>query len=58
MFYTFLVEQGFLWPIAMNNTHRLNTPYIDLQIHRFDTTARLEETISTLHELIKSGKVR
>jgi aryl-alcohol dehydrogenase-like predicted oxidoreductase len=59
MFYTFLVEQGFLWPIAMNNTRRLNTTYIEfLQIDRFDTTTPLEETIRTLHELIQSGKVR
>ncbi|KAL2784047.1 NADP-dependent oxidoreductase domain-containing protein [Aspergillus keveii] len=53
-----------LWHTAILNQvyaslRRLNTPYIDfLQIHRFDSTTPLEETISTLHELIQSGKVR
>ncbi|KAK0509835.1 hypothetical protein JMJ35_008229 [Cladonia borealis] len=38
---------------------RLNTPYIDLyQIHRFDPSTPIEETMSTLHSLILSGKVR
>ena len=38
---------------------RLDTPYIDLlQIHRFDKTVPVEETMSALHDLVKSGKVR
>ncbi|KAH6691464.1 aldo/keto reductase [Plectosphaerella plurivora] len=38
---------------------RLDTPYIDLlQIHRFDPNTPLEETMSALHDLVKSGKVR
>ncbi|RAL03495.1 aldo/keto reductase [Aspergillus ibericus CBS 121593] len=38
---------------------RLDTPYIDLlQIHRFDTTTPIEETMKALHDLITSGKVR
>ena len=38
---------------------RLQTSYIDLlQIHRFDASVPIEETMSTLHELVKSGKVR
>jgi len=38
---------------------RLDTPYIDLlQIHRFDPTVPLEETMEALHDLVKSGKVR
>ncbi|CAG9990726.1 unnamed protein product [Clonostachys byssicola] len=38
---------------------RLNTPYIDLlQIHRFDTTTPMEETMKALHDLVQSGKVR
>ena len=38
---------------------RLDTPYIDLlQIHRFDTTVPLEETMKALHDLVQSGKVR
>ncbi|KAL8926844.1 MAG: hypothetical protein Q9208_002653 [Pyrenodesmia sp. 3 TL-2023] len=38
---------------------RLDTPYIDLfQIHRFDKTVPVEETMEALHDLVKSGKVR
>ncbi|MEG8989728.1 aldo/keto reductase [Ignavibacteria bacterium 4148-Me] len=38
---------------------RLNTDYIDLyQIHSYDFVTPLEETLSTLNELIKQGKVR
>jgi aryl-alcohol dehydrogenase-like predicted oxidoreductase len=38
---------------------RLGTDYIDLyQIHRNDHTTPLEETLETLHDLVKAGKVR
>jgi len=38
---------------------RLDTTYIDLlQIHRFDPNTPPEETMSALHDLVKSGKVR
>ncbi|KAL8798078.1 MAG: hypothetical protein Q9182_006968 [Xanthomendoza sp. 2 TL-2023] len=38
---------------------RLGTHYIDLlQIHRFDKTTPIEETMEALHDLVKSGKVR
>lgn len=38
---------------------RLDTPYIDLlQIHRFDSTVPIEETMRALHDLVQSGKVR
>jgi aryl-alcohol dehydrogenase-like predicted oxidoreductase len=38
---------------------RLDTPYIDLlQIHRFDTTVPIEETMKALHDLVQTGKVR
>ena len=38
---------------------RLGTDYIDLwQIHRFDTTTPIEETLEALHDVVKSGKVR
>ncbi|KAL6713529.1 hypothetical protein ACLMJK_008994 [Lecanora helva] len=37
---------------------RLDTPYIDLlQIHRFDKTVPIEETMKALHDLVESGKV-
>lgn len=38
---------------------RLNTDYIDLyQLHRWDPGTPLDETLSTLDQLVKSGKVR
>lgn len=38
---------------------RLETSYIDLlQIHRFDASTPIEETMEALHDLMKAGKVR
>ncbi|KAM5543792.1 hypothetical protein V8D89_002409 [Ganoderma adspersum] len=38
---------------------RLGTSYVDvLQIHLFDTTTPVEETMRALHDLVQSGKVR
>jgi aryl-alcohol dehydrogenase-like predicted oxidoreductase len=38
---------------------RLGTDYVDLyQIHRWDYQTPLEETLETLHDLVKAGKVR
>lgn len=38
---------------------RLDTDYIDLlQIHRFDKTVPVGETMKALHDLVESGKVR
>lgn len=38
---------------------RLGTTYLDLyQIHRFDYDTPMEETMETLNELVKSGRVR
>ena len=38
---------------------RLDTDYIDLlQIHRYDKTVPVEETMKALHDLVESGKVR
>ncbi|MFE6076341.1 aldo/keto reductase [Paenibacillus sp. NPDC057886] len=42
-----------------NSLRRLGTDYVDLyQIHRWDPTTPIEETMETLHDLVKSGKVR
>jgi aryl-alcohol dehydrogenase-like predicted oxidoreductase len=42
-----------------NSLRRLQTDYIDLyQIHRIDPTTDVEETLSALTDLIRSGKVR
>ncbi len=38
---------------------RLGTDYIDLyQIHRWDYTTPIEETMEALHDIVKAGKVR
>jgi aryl-alcohol dehydrogenase-like predicted oxidoreductase len=38
---------------------RLQTDYVDLyQIHRWDYTTPIEETLEALHDVVKSGKVR
>jgi len=38
---------------------RLGTDYVDLyQIHRFDRSVPLEETLEALHDVVKSGKAR
>ncbi|WP_119071355.1 aldo/keto reductase [Aggregatilinea lenta] len=42
-----------------NSLRRLGTDYIDLyQVHTWDPGTPLEETLSTLDRLVKSGKVR
>jgi 1-deoxyxylulose-5-phosphate synthase len=38
---------------------RLGTDYVDLyQIHRFDPTVPIEETMEALHDVVKAGKAR
>jgi aryl-alcohol dehydrogenase (NADP+) len=42
-----------------NSLRRLKTDYVDLyQIHRFDPSTPIEETIEALHDVVKAGKVR
>lgn len=44
---------------AEESLKRLNTDYIDLyQVHSFDPLTPLEETLGTLDDLVRSGKVR
>ncbi|KAI0108017.1 Aldo/keto reductase [Daldinia grandis] len=58
------VNQGGLSRAAIFNAveaslRRLGTSYIDLfQIHRFDPTTPIEETMKALHDLVQTGKVR
>jgi aryl-alcohol dehydrogenase-like predicted oxidoreductase len=58
------INQGGLSRAAIFNAvdaslERLQTEYIDLlQIHRFDATVPVEETMKALHDLVQSGKVR
>ncbi len=42
-----------------NSLRRLGTDYVDLyQIHRLDPTTPIEETLETLHDVVKAGKAR
>jgi aryl-alcohol dehydrogenase-like predicted oxidoreductase len=42
-----------------NSLKRLGMEYVDLyQIHRFDDTTPIEETIEALHDVVKAGKAR
>lgn len=42
-----------------HSLRRLGMEYIDLyQIHRFDPTTPIEETMEALHDVVKAGKVR
>lgn len=42
-----------------DSLHRLGTDYVDVYyIHRFDEQAPVEETMETLHDVVKAGKVR
>jgi aryl-alcohol dehydrogenase-like predicted oxidoreductase len=58
------VNQGGLSRAAIFNAveaslRRLQTDYIDvLQIHRFDPTVPVAETMKALHDLVQSNKVR
>lgn len=42
-----------------DSLRRLGTDYVDLyQIHRFDETTPIEETMEALHDVVKAGKAR
>lgn len=42
-----------------HSLRRLGTDYVDLyQIHRFDPTVPIEETLEALHDVVKAGKAR
>lgn len=42
-----------------NSLKRLGTDYVDLyQIHRWDYSTPIEETMEALHDVVKAGKVR
>ncbi|MBB3542569.1 MULTISPECIES: aldo/keto reductase [unclassified Rhizobium] len=42
-----------------NSLRRLGTDHVDLyQIHRFDHTTPIEETLEALHDVVKAGKAR
>ncbi len=42
-----------------NSLQRLGTDFVDLyQIHRWDSTVPIEETMEALHDVVKAGKAR
>ena len=42
-----------------NSLRRLDTDYVDLyQIHRWDPSVPIEETLEALHDVVKAGKAR
>jgi 1-deoxyxylulose-5-phosphate synthase len=42
-----------------HSLRRLGTDYVDLyQIHRYDPSTPIEETLEALHDVVKSGRVR
>lgn len=42
-----------------NSLRRLGTDYVDLyQIHRWDASTPIEETLEALHDVVKAGKAR
>jgi aryl-alcohol dehydrogenase-like predicted oxidoreductase len=52
-------SRRWIWRAVEGSLRRLQTDYIDLyQYHRPDTESDLEETLSALSDLVRSGKVR
>ncbi|MBF4993452.1 aldo/keto reductase [Arthrobacter gandavensis] len=53
-----LSRKHILWQVE-ESLRRLGTDYIDLyQIHRWDSSTPLEETLAALDQLVRDGKVR
>jgi len=53
------LSRGAVFAQVEESLRRLRTDYIDLyQIHRYDPTVPIEETMEALHDLVKAGKVR
>jgi len=52
------LSRGAIFKAVGASLKRLGTDYIDLlQIHRFDSSVPVEETMKALHDLVQSGKV-
>jgi 1-deoxyxylulose-5-phosphate synthase len=53
------LSRGHIMRAVEGSLRRLGTDYIDLyQVHRFDPAVPILETLSTLNDLVHSGKVR
>ena len=56
---TGLLSRKALFQAVDDSLARLGLDYVDLfQIHRFDQTTPVEETMEALHDIVKSGKAR
>jgi aryl-alcohol dehydrogenase-like predicted oxidoreductase len=56
---TGLLSRKALFQAIDDSLTRLGTDYVDLyQIHRFDQSTPVEETMEALHDIVKAGKVR
>lgn len=53
------LSRGAIFTAVDASLERMQTPYLDvLQIHRFDGSVPIEETMKALHDLVECGKVR
>jgi 1-deoxyxylulose-5-phosphate synthase len=53
------LSRGAIMQAIDDSLRRLGTDYVDLyQIHRFDPTTPVEETMEALHDVVKAGKAR
>ncbi|KAF2221391.1 NADP-dependent oxidoreductase domain-containing protein [Elsinoe ampelina] len=53
------LSRGAIFKAVDASLKRMDTDYMDLlQIHRYDPTTPIEETMKALHDLVESGKVR
>ncbi|MCU1569742.1 MAG: alcohol dehydrogenase [Naasia sp.] len=53
------LSRGAILTQVDESLRRLRTDYLDLyQIHRYDPTVPIEETMEALHDLVRAGKVR
>lgn len=52
-------SRGYIMEAVEGSLKRLNTDWIDLyQVHRYDDTTPIEETLRALDDLVRQGKVR
>ncbi len=52
------MSRGAIFKAVNASLKRLGTDYIDLlQIHRYDASVPVEETMKALHDLVQTGKV-
>lgn len=58
-FYTGFLSRKAIFQSIDDSLMRLGMDYVDLfQIHRFDYSTPVEETMEALHDVVKAGKAR